>query len=191
MQPYPPITPISREHLPAELQAAHDRAVKIRGDGTFIGVMAHAPQVFNWYADFYQRIFYGGKVPVRYKEIARYRLSTLHGCAFCNKGNRLDAAAAGLTDIQLMAIDEPDAACWDPADRAVIKLAMEMALSNVQGALSESLYTELRKHFDDEQVVELGVTMGVLCGMAKFLFTYDLVEREGYCEFGPGISPTR
>jgi hypothetical protein len=24
----------------------------------------------------------------------------------------------------------------------------------------------------------------VLTGMAKFLFTYDLVEREDYCEYG-------
>jgi hypothetical protein len=26
--------------------------------------------------------------------------------------------------------------------------------------------------------------MAVLTGMAKFLFAYDLVEKEDYCEFG-------
>lgn len=188
MQPKPSVPAKSRDELSVELQAAYDRAMAVRGDGTFIGVMAHAPKVFDWYADFYQRIFYGGKVAVRYKEIARYRLSTLHGCAFCNKGNRLDAAAAGLTDDQLLAIDDPTASCWDASDRAVIKLAMEMSLSRADGTLSETLYAELRHQFDDEEIVELGVTMGVLCGMAKFLFTFDLVERESYCEFGSNLT---
>jgi hypothetical protein len=32
------------------------------------------------------------------------------------------------------------------------------------------------------------MTMAVLTGMAKFLFVYDLVEREGSCAFGPGAA---
>jgi hypothetical protein len=32
---------------------------------------------------------------------------------------------------------------------------------------------------------ELGMIMAVLCGMAKFIFAFDLVEKEDYCPFHP------
>jgi len=183
-KPNPFIPPLSRENLPEFMRSAHDRALAVRGDATFIDVMGHAPGVFAWYGDFYQRLFHGGRVPVAMKELARYRLSTLHGCAFCNKGNRLDAMSAGLTEAQLAAIDDSAAPCWSEAERAVIRLAEQMSLGNSDGVVSAELHAALARHFDNEQILELGVTMAVLTGMAKFLFAFDLVERESYCEFG-------
>ena len=138
----------------------------------------------SWYGEFYNRVFYGGRVPVRIKELIRLRLSTVHGCAFCNRGNRLDAVATGLSDAQVLAISDETAACWSPAERAALRLAAAMALTAPRGHLDPALYTELRSHFDDAQIVEFGMTMAVLTGMAKFLFAYDLVEKEDYCEFG-------
>jgi alkylhydroperoxidase family enzyme len=170
-KPNPFIPPLSRADLPPFMQSAHDRALALRGDATFVDVMGHAPDVFAWYGDFYQRLFRGGRVPLAMKELARYRLSTLHGCAFCNKGNRLDAMAAGLTEAQIAAIDDVEASCWSDAERA-------------DGVISPELHADLARHFDHEQILELGVTMAVLTGMAKFLFAFDLVERESYCEFG-------
>jgi AhpD family alkylhydroperoxidase len=166
------------------MRESFDRALALRGDATFIGVAGHAPELFDWYADFYQKVFYGGRVARRYKELLRFRLSTAHGCAFCNKGNRVDAAAAGVTDAELRVIDDPANTLWSPADRAVLKIAGEMMLTNPRGALSSELYAEARQHFDEAQIFELGMTMAVLTGMAKFLFVYDLVEKEHYCEYG-------
>jgi hypothetical protein len=59
-----------------------------------------------------------------------------------------------------------------------------MMLTNPRGSLSAELYREARQHFDEAQLFELGMTLAVLTGMAKFLFVYDLVEKEDYCEFG-------
>ncbi len=184
IKPAPFIAPLSREALPEFMRLAHDQALAVRGDSTFIDVMGHAPGVFAWYRDFYQRLFRGGGVPVAMKELARYRLSTLHGCAFCNKGNRLDAMSAGLSEAQIAAIDDLEALCWSDAERAVIRLAEQMSLGKSDGVVSAELHAELVRHFDNEQILELGVTMAVLTGMAKFLFAFDLVEREGYCQFG-------
>jgi alkylhydroperoxidase family enzyme len=139
VEPQPLLSRVPPEKLDDSLRAARERALALRGNATFIEVAANAPHMFDWYARFYSEVFYGGRVPVRFKELLRLRLSTLHGCAFCNRGNRVDAA----------------------------------------------LYAELRPHFDGGQIFELGMTMAVLTGMAKFLFTFDLVEREDYCEFGP------
>jgi AhpD family alkylhydroperoxidase len=166
------------------MQAAFDRAVELRGDGTFVSVAAHAPELFDWYGEFYQRVFQGGRVSRRIKELVRLRLSTAHGCAFCNKGNRVDAASAGLSAAQIAAIDRPDDPVWQADERAALRLAEQMMLTNPSGTLTAELYGEARQYFDDAQLFELGMTMAVLTGMAKFLFVYDLVEKEDYCQFG-------
>jgi AhpD family alkylhydroperoxidase len=184
MKPAPPLEILSREQLPADMQGAHDRAMALRGDATFIDVAGHAPELFRWYGEFYQRVFHGGRVPRRIKEIVRLRLSTAHGCAFCNKGNRVDAAEAGLTPQQLAAIERPEDPAWAADERVALRLAGEMMLTNPRGSLSPELYLAAREYFDDAQLFELGMTMAVLTGMAKFLFVYDLVEKEDYCEFG-------
>lgn len=184
MEPVPMLPRLPREALPEKLQAAHDRALALRGDATFIQVAGHAPQLFDWYSRFYSEVFYGGRVPVRFKELLRLRLSTLHGCAFCNKGNRVDAAAAGITAEQLRAIDDPAAPVWNDEERAVLDIASRMSLLQPGGVLDSELYARLRRFLDEGQIFELGMTMAVLTGMAKFLFTFDLVEREDYCEFG-------
>ena len=84
--PNPPVPRVPRDALPPAMQAAHDRALASRGDTTFVDVLGHTPELFEWYGEFYSRVFYGGRVPVRIKELIRLRLSTVHGCAFCNRG---------------------------------------------------------------------------------------------------------
>ena len=42
-------------------------------------------------------VFFGGKVDQRYKQLARLKLSLLHGCRTCNKQNVPGALAAGIT----------------------------------------------------------------------------------------------
>ena len=185
MQPQTLLARVPRDRLLPTMQAAHDRAHATRGDATFIEVAGHAPELFEWYAEFYSRVFYGGRVLVRIKELIRLRLSTLHGCAFCNRGNRIDAAKAGITEAQLRAIDNPESPLWSEQERVALQIAGRMSLTQPQGALDAELYADARRHFDDAQLFELGMTMAVLTGMAKFLFAFDLVEREDYCEFGP------
>ena len=58
-----------------------------------------------------------------------------------------------------------------------------MLMTNQQGHMSSELYTELRRHFDDAEILELGTVTSFLGGLAKFLFVFDLAEKEEYCVF--------
>jgi undecaprenyl pyrophosphate phosphatase UppP len=49
--------------------------------------------------------------------------------------------------------------------------------------MSEALLTRLRNHFSQADILELGVTMAIISGMAKLSFVLDLVEKEDYCPF--------
>ena len=52
-------------------------------------------------------------------------------------------------------------------------------------AICPALHGQLAAYFDDAQILELGLVGGILAGVAKFMFAYDLVEKEDSCPFHP------
>lgn len=186
--PAPKLTRVPRERLAGPIGAAHDQSMSLRGDATFFEIFGHHPELYRWYTEsFYGEVFRGGIVDRRIKELARYRLSTLHGCRFCNQGNRADALAAGLSEDDLDRIHDYESAGFSAPEKAALALADRLALTAPDGELDDALYHRLREHFGDAQILELGLLLGVLAGMAKFLFAFDLVEKERDCPF-PGAN---
>jgi AhpD family alkylhydroperoxidase len=191
--PDPAIAPIPPEALPEDLKPLHATGVERTGDATIIGVMAHQPDILRWYfGEFYDGLFYnrhpGMRVDVRSKELLRLKLSKQHGCQFCNRFNTVEALAAGVTQDQIDAIFDPGARLWNAKDRALLRMAEEMMLQNMDGQLTPELYRELRTHYDDGQIVELGFIAAVLTGVAKWIFTFDMVNREETCPVRPPIA---
>ena len=186
--PNPTLKRVPPQALPEPLREAHARSMALRGDATFFEVFGNHPALYDWYANsFYGNVFHGGKVPRRIKELCRLRLSTVHGCRFCNQGNREDALAAGLSDRDIDAVGNYVDSHLAPAEKAALKLADTLLLTNQNGVLTRELYGELAEHFDDGEILELGLTLGILSGVAKFLFAFDLVEKESHCPFtAPG-----
>ncbi len=132
---------------------------------------------------FYAKVFFGGQVEQRYKQLARLKLSLIHGCRTCNKQNVPGALQAGFTAAQIDALQNDDLASFTAAERAVIDYAAQIELSNMGGRMTEELYARLRVAFSEAQILELGTAMAIISGMAKLSFVLNLVERETYCPF--------
>ena len=180
-----PIRRIPRDELDPQWQGAWDMLNGLTGEPTFIEAMANAPELLNLaMVEFYQKIFFGGRVEQKYKQLLRLRLSLAHGCRSCNLQNRIGSRDAGYSDEAIAAI-EGDRSMFTSAERAVLDFGDEMILTNPGGQLDQALYSRLREHFDDAQICELGVVAGFIGGMAKMAFVLDLVEREPTCPFVP------
>lgn len=73
---------VPREEMSESYRALVEECETIAGDTRFVDVAANAPHITHFYfQQFYQDIFYGGLVSPKIKELARLRLSHLHGCA--------------------------------------------------------------------------------------------------------------
>jgi alkylhydroperoxidase family enzyme len=182
---------IPREQLPDRFLPAWDAMRKLTGEPAFIEVFAAAPELVDFVmSEFYAKIFFGGRVAQRYKQIARLRLSIVHGCRTCNRQNVPGALDAGLTQSQVDAMVEGrhDEGLFTEAERAVIEYADQMVLTNMHGDLSPALFARLRRHFGEAEILELGVAMAIIAGMAKLSFLLRLVEKEPYCPFVPGAA---
>ncbi len=189
-EPNPHLARVPRDAMPADLQAIHDLGVQRTGEATIVEVFANHPPLLDWYFnDFYKGIFYnerpGMTVDVRTKELLRLKLSRQHGCRFCNRFNAVDALAAGVTQAQIDHLLSPTREHYSEQDLAVIELAEQMQLQNVHGEVTRELHQRLRRWYTDQQLVEMGFICAVLTGMAKFIFTYDLVPREEICPVTP------
>ena len=186
MKPEPTLKRIDASEMSEDIASAWEASMALRGDATFFEVFANHPDLYRWYVgSFYGEVFRGGKVAQPYKELLRLKLSTLHGCRFCNQGNRQDAPAAGLTEEQIDAFDDPENGPFTDAERAVLALGEQLALTQPEGTLNPALHRELAKHFSNAEILELGLVGGILAGVAKFMFAYDLVEKEDACPFHP------
>ncbi|MGA1728866.1 MAG: carboxymuconolactone decarboxylase family protein [Steroidobacteraceae bacterium] len=178
-----------RDELPEGFRPAWDMLNKLTGEPTFIEVFGQAPELVNLVmSEFYMKTFFGGRVEQRYKQLVRLRLSIVHGCRTCNKQNVPGALEAGVSQAQVDAMIEgryPDA-LFTPAEQAVLEYADQMVLTNMNGQVGPELFHRLREHFSEPEILELGVVMAIVAGMAKLSFLLNLVEKEDYCPFVPG-----
>ena len=93
------------------------------------------------------------------------------------------ALGAGFTQAQIDALIAGDNAPFNAAERAVIDYAAQVALTNMDGEMTPALYSALRAHFSEADILELGTTMAIVSGMAKLSFVLNVVDKEGYCPF--------
>jgi alkylhydroperoxidase family enzyme len=170
--PEAPLSRVPRARLPPDLQAAWDLADARVGDPTAIEAWAHHVPMLDWYFNgFYKRLFCNNDprmlVDVRTKELLRIKLSTQHGCHFCNRWNSVDCLAAGITQQQIDHVLTPTVKHFNEKDLAVIELADQTMLQNMHGQLTPDLHRRLCKHYSHAQIVEMGFVAAVLTGMAK------------------------
>jgi alkylhydroperoxidase family enzyme len=183
MKPATPLARVPRERLPSHMQPAWDGSLQLHGDTTFIEVFGNAPHLFDWYLeDFYRKVFYSGRIARPIVELVRLRLANIHGCAF---SDTIAALEAGVSQAQVDALGDYEHGPFTAQEKAALALADVMVLTNPKGHVTPELYARARVHFTDGDLVELGVIMAVLCGMAKMIFAYDLVEKEDSCPFTP------
>jgi alkylhydroperoxidase family enzyme len=191
------LTRIPRDKLDPKWHLAWDTLNGLTGTPQFVEVFAQNPAMLDFVMNqFYMPVFFGGKVDQRYKQLARLKLSVLHGCRTCNKQNIPGALAAGFSQRQIDALVDgnldaanldaamkADPGLFSDAELAVIDYAAQVALTNMDGNMTPALFKKLRAHFSEADILELGTTMAIISGMAKLSFVLNVVEKEPYCAF--------
>ena len=93
---------VPRDEMTEGARAAFDALVGLSGDATFVEVFAKAPELLNFaMVDFYQNLFFEGRVTEKYKQLSRLRLSMNHGCRTCNLQNVKGVAGFGYSQEQI------------------------------------------------------------------------------------------
>jgi AhpD family alkylhydroperoxidase len=96
-------------------------------------------------------------LPKSTQELVSLRASQINGCAVCVDMHTKEAAAAGESAVRLNLVAAwREAIVFTDAERAALALAEEgTQLADAHDGVSDETWTQVRKHYDDDQVTAL------------------------------------
>ena len=151
----PRLTPPARATLPAELQSIFDTAESYMG---FVAndalTMALKPALLKSALPFMRSIYSEGRVSFELKRLIAMMSSWASGCQYCVAHTAHGAHLLGVTAEKLQSLPLFETSDhFTAAERAALTVAR--GAGQVPNAVTDAEFRELRRWFDDEQVVEI------------------------------------
>ncbi len=104
-------------------------------------------------------------------ELIKIRASQINGCAFCLDMHTKDARKLGETEQRIYLLSAwREASFYTDAERAALALTEAVTTISV-GGVSDELYEEVRKHFDEKQFVSLIMAINVINAWNRLAIT--------------------
>jgi len=123
----------------------------------FFRAMAHRPEVLKNFPPLYSAVIGPGSVPRRTKVLVYLACSYANTCRFCVASNLPSARKSGITEDEIRALESGNDAAFSAEERAAMAYARELTKT----AHADNTTAELRAHFNDEQIVEITLVIGI------------------------------
>mgnify|MGYP002779416615 FL=1 len=136
---------------------------------------AHCPEQALGLMGFGGALKRGRTLPERLVELVRLRVAFFNQCRSCMAIRYSDAVADGVTEGLVCSLERPqEAENLSAAEKAAIRYGELMATHHL--AIDDAVYADLREHFSEAQIVELGMTVAFFVGFGRLAATYHMVE---------------
>jgi len=151
----PRLAPLPPEHTP-ELTEQFEVARKRMGFiPNSVLIMQRNPKMVRGFAQMSAAIWDPqGKVDMQLKRLISHVASRSAGCKYCMAHTAEGAAKLGVSEQKLAAVwNYQVSPLFTPAERAAFDVAV--AAGSVPNAVTDEMFMELRKHWSDDQIVEI------------------------------------
>jgi AhpD family alkylhydroperoxidase len=102
-------------------------------------------------------------LPAATQELVKIRASQLNGCGVCLDMHTKDATAAGETPVRLNLVAAwREATVYTEAERAALELAEQGTRLADGGVVSDEVWANAAKHYDDDQLIALVAQIAVI-----------------------------
>jgi AhpD family alkylhydroperoxidase len=136
---------------------------------------AHCPEQALGLMGFGGALKRNRSLPERLVELVRLRVAFFNQCRSCMAIRYSDAVADGVTEGLVCSLERPqEAEHLSAAEKAAIRYGELMATDHL--AIDDGVYDELRRHFTEAQIVELGMTVAFFVGFGRLAATWHMVE---------------
>jgi uncharacterized peroxidase-related enzyme len=154
------VEPLRREDHPEleALFALYDRTLSFVPNSLF--TMARRPEILRAFSDLISQIWRTGTLPRPLKPLIAIVSSVAAGCRYCQAHEAVDAKMRGVSDEKISAIwDFERSPLFDEAERAALRFARDASL--VPNEVTPASFADLRRHWDDGQIVEILAVVGL------------------------------
>src|SRR5260370_23557499 len=137
-------------------------------DPRVVSIMLRNPKAGAAWVEYWNTLLYHGVLPHKLKEMCRIKISVAHQCGYCSTVRSHVAKAEGLTeDLVSQLFDYESSKHFSEREKAALRYAD--AFKKGQHAIdSDDIFAELRKHFSDQEIIELGLFCAKTHAVAKF-----------------------
>jgi len=156
------ISPVSTESAAKEVQPTLDNLSQRFGGKVpaFFGTMARFPEGFSTFLPFYSGVIEHGTVEKKFKELAYLKTSLVNGCEYCFRAHSASGKKNGVTEDQIKALAFfHRSPAFDAKEKAVILYAERVTRG--ASAIRPRALDELKQYFNEDQIVELTMTIAV------------------------------
>lgn len=153
---------VQADEVPAEVRPIYERFV--RDYGPFMNqvkVFAHRPPALKHIMGLLLDLYDEKILPKRYLEIALVVVSKLNECSYCVSHHTPRLVDHGFLPDAVARILDPDVPGFDEVDLLVRDYAVQVTTHPQR--IRDQVFVALRKHFSEEQIVELTLRTA-LCG---------------------------
>jgi AhpD family alkylhydroperoxidase len=136
---------------------------------------AHCPELALGLMQFGGALKRKRRLPDRLVELVRLRIAFFNQCRSCMAIRYTDAVEDGVTEDLVCSLERPqEASDLTPAEKAAIRFGELMATDHL--AINDATFGELRKHYSEAEIVELGMTCAFFVGFGRLAATWHMVE---------------
>lgn len=171
------VTPVADADLSPALAAAEEQLMPIVGDewkpvwARFIRALGQAPGHAERLFPYYEQLWLGNRLGDRLTELVRLAVANQTRCPFC-----LDIRypMAEMTEEEAQAAGDPDAGTFTPREASALRFARAYAGDHF--SIGEADFADLRRHFDDEEIMELLLLCALALGVGRILMVTDILS---------------
>ena len=152
---------LPKEKAAANLQPIYDKLTHVFGHmPSFFGTMARVPEALEHFLPLYGAIIDKGAVEPKFKELAYLKTAQINGCEYCFRAHSASGKKHGVSEEQIKALTFfARSKAFDEKEKATLLYA-ERVTRGASG-IREGALQELKKHYTDDQIVELTLVICV------------------------------
>ena len=131
---------------------------KLKGKpGSIQKALAHRPAMLSNFLGFYASV--GRSLDRKLYEAVYLRISLINGCHYCTQHHIQGAKRAGFTPEQMKALQEGNYSGFAAPEQVALRYAEK--LTRTPDGATDADFEELKRHFSDEQIVDLHMLIGL------------------------------
>jgi AhpD family alkylhydroperoxidase len=140
------------------------------------GILEHAPELAAGVHGFSRALRDHRTLPARLLELVRLRIAFHNQCRSCMAMRYQVAVDDGLDELLVCSLEKPyEADDLTPDEVVALRYADLFATDHLR--IDDAVYDELRTHFSEAQIVELGLHCALNVGMGRLAATWDVVDQ--------------
>lgn len=128
--------------------------------------LAHDPRLLQTWFDMFRATLREGEVTTRVKEMVAVRVSHLNQSRYCLGSHTGLAKRFGVTEAQVSCLTGAGEAPFTPAEQAAVSYGEALTLH--PDGVPEPIFAELRKHWNERQIVEITAVAAMFNSFNRF-----------------------